>query len=233
MEGEESIGVESSSLMEDGNVAPAAPSEPSEPVVPAESEPAQPAEPVAELYELPDGRKVDGQTITQEYKNLLSDYTRKSQELAKVKTEPLPTNETKSPYADPNYVPQSYEEIIKVAEQRALETLANQEKTKLEEKQAIENEVVNQLTEIKKLDPALNENALFEHANKYDFKDLRVAHKNMKDMADVIKKTQTATAQNIAKRNDPVSISPGATGTKLNPDDFSNAKDYLRALKGQ
>ena len=55
----------------------------------------------------------------------------------------------------------------------------------------------------------------------------------MKDMSDVVKKTQVTTAQNIAKRNDPVSISPGAGGHKLNPDDFRTPKDYLRALKGQ
>lgn len=225
----------SSSLMEDRNVAPIVPSEPVTPEATPVVEPATPAEPEVELFDLPDGRKVDAETLSKEWKqNFAPEFTRRSQELAELKKgNVLPTNETKNPYADPNYVPQSYEEIIKVAEERALKTLADKQNAEVEQKQAIENEVANQLTEIKKLDPTLNENALFEHANKYDFKDLRLAHQNMKDMLDVVKKTQATTAQNIAKRNDPVSVSPGATGAKLNPDDFSNARDFLRALKGQ
>lgn len=234
---DESIVVDSGSLMADGNVPPTAPSTPTEPVVPEEKAPVEPTEPAVEpkveLYELPDGRKVSGGEVAQEYKNLLSDYTRKSQELARTKPEILPTKEPiANPYSDPNYIPKSYEEIIKVAEERALNTLAEREQKQVEEMQSIENKVLDTLTEIKKIDPTLNENSLFEHANKYGFQDLKLAHQNMKDMSDVIKKTQTTTAHNIAKRNDPVSISPGSSGQKLNPDDFNSPKDYLRALKG-
>lgn len=232
MEGEEIAVAPSNSLMEE---TPLAPSEPAAPEATPVVEPAPTAEPEVTLYELPDGRKVDAETLSKEWKtNFAPEFTRRSQELAELKKgNVLPTNEPKNPYADPNYIPQSYEEIIKVAEQRALATLANKEQARLDEEKAIESEVVNQLTDIKKIDPAVNENLLFEHANKYKFTDLRLAHQNMKDMSEAIKKTQTTTAANIAKRNDPVSISPGASGQKLNPDDFVNAKDYLRALKGQ
>lgn len=227
---DESIEVVSSEA--GGNGLPETPSEPATPVVPAEpTEPAQPA--ASELFELPDGRKVDGETLAKEFKeNFLPEFTRKSQELAELKKGPLQNNEPeKNPYSDPTYVPQSYDEIIKAARDEALRELDAREQAKVEQTRAIENEVVNQLTEIKKTDPTLNENALFLHAKKYGFKDLKVAHQNMKDMSDLAKKVQTTTANNIAKRNDPVSISPGATGAKPNPSNFSSAIDYLRSVK--
>jgi len=37
-----------------------------------------------ELFELPDGRKVDAAGVAQEYRNLLGDYTQKSQKLAEL-----------------------------------------------------------------------------------------------------------------------------------------------------
>jgi len=136
---EESIDVAPSA--ENGNVPaetvlPAAPSQPVDPVVdtpatPAEPivEPATPAVPAEpELFELPDGRKVDAATLATEFKdNFLPEFTRKSQRLAELE-KPAPAPETpKSPYADPEYIPQSYEEIIKAAEERALQTLAQRE----------------------------------------------------------------------------------------------------------
>lgn len=236
---------------ENGNVpaeeiAPVAPSEPAKTESPTEkTETTEPVEPKMELYELPDGRKVDGATLTKEWKeNFLPDYTRKSQELAKVKTETLPENKTaENPYADPSYTPQTYEEIIKAAEERAIRAIEAKEQAKIEYQQNLENTVLTQLTEVKNgytdsqgrqvpPDPNLNENALFLHATKYGFRDLKLAHQNMKDMADAIKKTQTVTAANIAKRNDPVSVTPGATGQKLDPRQFPSAVEYLRALKG-
>ena len=91
--------------------------------------------------------------------------------------------------------------------------------------------MATQLDTLKKADPALNENALFVHANKYGFKDLSVAYKNMKDMNALIKNTQEVTAKNIAKRADPVSITPGATGgQRPDPSMFENAAAYLRSI---
>lgn len=222
---------------DNGNIPVDAPSEQPETVVPTvETTPTeQPVEtPVAELYELPDGRKVDAETLSKEWKeNFYPDYTRKSQALAAKEKEPLPSNEPKeNPYANPEYVPQSYEEILQVAEERALAKLDAREQERVEKQQAIENSVVTQLNEIKAVDSTLNENALFLHATKYGFRDLKLAHQNMKDMSEMVKKVQTTTATNIAKRVDPVSVSPGATGAKPDPSQFSSAVEYLRALKG-
>lgn len=206
------------------------PSVPNEPATPAEpTEPVKPTEP--ELYELPDGRKVDGATLTKEWKeNFLPDYTRKSQELAKVKPE-VPLQQTTNPLADPNWQPSSYAELIELSKKAALEEIEAKERAKVEAQQAVESTVATQLEEVKKLDPTINENALFLHATKYGFRDLTVAFQNMKDMNELAKNVQKTTAQNIQKRNDPVSGSPGATGARPNPSSFASAQDYLRSLK--
>lgn len=190
-----------------------------------------PTETTEELFELPDGRKVDAETLSREWKeNFYPDYTRKSQALA-AKSEPLPESTPANPLADPDYVPGSYAELAQKIKEDTLREIESKEQAQIEARQAIENQVVQQLTEVKALDPNLNENALFMHATKYGFRDLKLAHQNMKDMSEMAKKVQTTTAANIAKRNDPVSITPGATGTRPDPSQFENARDYIRSLK--
>lgn len=216
---------------DNGNVPAEAPSvEPKTPAAEPVVEPVKPTE--QELYELPDGRKVDAETLSKEWKeNFYPDYTRKSQALAA--KDKLPEKEPTiiDPTEDPNWQPKTYGELIQAAEQRAIRSIEAKEQARIEHHQSIENAVVNQLSEIKKADPTLNENALFLHANKYGFRDLKQAHQNMKDMSDLAKNIKQATVRDINKRNDPVSISPGATGAKSNPSNFGNAVDYLRSLK--
>jgi len=205
------------------------PSEPTETEVTTEKEPETPAEPVVELFELPDGRKVDAVTLSKEWKeNFLPDYTRKSQALA-VKEKPL--EEPTSKFADPTYTPGTYEEIIQAAEERALKTIEGRETARIEQAKAIETAVETQLAEVRKADPTFNENALFLHANKYGFRDLKQAHQNMKDMSDLAKSVKQTTAKDIAKRTDPVSVSPGATGARPEPSQFATSRDYLNAVK--
>lgn len=217
--------------MADTNPTPAPSSDPTpaaDPVVQPTSDPVVPTE---ELFELPDGRKVDAATLTKEWKeNFLPDYTRKSQALA-AKDKPLEVQPTASKYADPNYVPQTYEEILEEATNRALQRIESKEQEREQQRKAIEDAVESQLVEIKKIDPNLNENALFQHATKYGFRDLKAAHQNMQDMNAVVKKVQTKTAADIAKRNDPVSVQPGATGARPDPSQFSSARDYLKSLQ--
>ena len=204
-----------------------------EPVVPTEpTEPetaAEPSTPEVELFELPDGRKVDAETLSKEWKeNFYPDYTRKSQALAAKET----VTKTETPSTDPEWVPQSYEELLTVAEQRVFQKMEQKQREEVETRTRIENEVVTQLETLKKSDPTLNENALFLHANKYGFRDLAVAHQNMKDMNLLVKNTQEVTAKNIAKRADPVSVIPGGTGgAKPDPGAFSSAVEYMRSLK--
>ena len=217
------------------DIKPEAPSVEAEPVTPAEEgEPAAPAEPEVELFELPDGRKVDSETLAKEWKeNFMPDYTKKSQELAKLKPSDINSNDkpTPKPFEDPEWQPQTYAELIAIAKEEVRGDLEARERAAAEARQNIESQVVAQLEEVKKVDPSVNENALFLHANKYGFRDLKLAHQNMKDMSEAIKKTQKVTADNIAKRNDPVSIKPGAGGEKPNPSNFATAAEFLRSLK--
>lgn len=222
--------VEAVPSADNGNIPVDAPS-----VEPKPAAPAEPAEPSKELelFELPDGRKVDAETLTKEWKeNFLPDYTRKSQELAKTRTPEVPEAKPANPLSDPNWQPQSYAELVNIAKQEMKSDLQKEEQARIDKQTAIENEVVSQLSEVKKLDANVNENALFLHANKYGFRDLRTAHQNMKDMSELAKSVQKTTAANIAKRADPVSVSPGqAAGARPDPSQFKNARDYLRSLK--
>jgi len=197
-----------------------------EPVTPTEpQEPVQPTEP--ELYELPDGRKVDAETLSKEWKeNFYPEYTRKSQELAQVKQTP----QTAPSELKEEWVPQTYEEIVEKAKQEVFRTIEQTEQQRVEAQQKIETEVSTQLESLKKVDPNLNENALFQHAMKYKFTDLQLAHQNMKDMNMLVKNVQETTAKNIAKRQDPVSITPGAGVGRPDPRTFGSATDFLRSI---
>lgn len=233
---EESMSVEPSA--ENGNVPIDAPSEqPIEPVVTPEA-----VTPEPQLFDLPDGRQVDAETLTKEWKeNFAPEFTRRSQELAELKKsqENKPNEVIENPYAKPDYIPKSYEEIIGVAEKRALDKFEAKQQAAIQQQQAVEDEISSQLTDLKKVDPNLNENSLFLHANEYrtkygvSFPDLKSAYQHMKDIAGLTKTVQQATAKNIAKRQDPVSTSQGrATGTLPSPNQFTSARDYLKAVQG-
>lgn len=228
----------------EANPAPEPEASPSEeapegtPEVEADPENSTPENPEApaedQLYELPDGRKVDGATLAKEWKeNFLPDYTRKSQELAAKNNPNLPTETPpENPYADPDYVPQSYAEIIEAAKTAALAELAQKEEAAAAAHKAVEDAVVQQLEEVKKIDPNVDENKLFLHANKYGFRDLSTAYQNMKDMGQITKTVQKQTVENIQKRKDPVSVAPGGqVGTAPDPSAFGSAVEFMRSLK--
>ncbi len=216
---------------EDGNIQAEAPSEQPIAEAPAELETEQPSEPVVELFDLPDGRKVTAEELYKEHtENLLPEFTRRSQELAQLKNGALPTKET-TPLADPDWEPETYAELIEVAKKEMLADLERRNQEQIDQQKAIEDTVASQLDSVKAIDPTVNENALFLHATKYGFRDLVVAHQNMRDMAELAKNVQKTTANNIAKRADPVSITPGATGARPNPSQFGSAVEYMRSLK--
>lgn len=219
---EETTEVEAEETTPEGEETPAE--------TPAETTPA--VEP--ELFELPDGRKVDAATLSTLWKEeFYPDYTKKSQDLAVYRQQQTPAETPTDPLKDPNYIPPTYEELAVQIEQRILGGMQERQQKEAEARQAIEDTAIAQLAEVKAGDPNVNEGALFQHAMKYGFQDLRVAHSNMKDMFGAIKKAQTVTKQNVEARVDPVSTKPGATGGSLDPDSFASSVDYLRALKAQ
>lgn len=219
---EETTEVESEETTPEGEGAPTE--------TPADPTPA--AEP--ELLELPDGRKVDAVTLASLWKEeFMPDYTKKSQDLAALRQQQTPVETTTDPLKDPNYIPPTYDDLAAQIETRILSGMSERAAQEAAQRQAIEDTAIAQLSEVKAADPNVNEGQLFQHAMKYGFSDLRVAHSNMRDMFGAIKKAQTFTKENVQARVDPVSAKPGATGGALDPDAFSSSVDYLRALKAQ
>lgn len=177
-----------------------------------EPTPAPSPEPTADtLYELPDGRKVDAVTLQKEWKeNFLPEFTRKSQILSEYEKvgKPQHINNDEPAWKKPDWQPQSYAEILDAAEQR----IEAKHKAAEEHRVSVAKHVEDQLTEIKKIDPQLDENALFQHATKYGFRDLTAAHKNMADYKKAMLDTEQRVAQNFQKRaGDPIAAVPGAS----------------------
>ena len=235
MDPEDSIAVNGSGSIEEEPIVEAPIQEPADPVAPAD-EPAEPVTPTTEptedeLFELPDGRKVDAVTLSKEWKeNFYPEYTRKSQELAQAKGGTAPVT-TPAPEPTDEWQPNSWAEVFqKAKEEIKADTIREQQEQETAQR-TVEEAVVSQLSEIKTKDANVNENALFQHAMKYGFRDLRVAHQNMQDMSALAKNVQQTTAKNVAKRNDPVSGTSAPQGGVLNPTHFQSATDFLRALK--
>lgn len=198
--------------------APADPT-PSPDVVPesgAEADPVPAADPtptpdtpaVDDLYELPDGRKVDAATLSKEWKeNFYPEFTRKSQELSEFKkggkqdiTSPDPNSE--EPWKNPDYVPQTYGELVELATKEAIKRLESQ-KSEVEMRQKqVEDMVTSEINELKKVDPTLDENALFAHANKYGFTNLKTAHQNMTEIKRIETETEKRVLSNLKTREE-------------------------------
>lgn len=189
-----------------------------------------------ELFELPDGRKVDATTLSQEWKeNFMPEFTRRSQDLAVFRQgqQHNPAEAPLDPLNDPDYIPPTYGTLAEQIEQRILGGMQARQQAEQAQRQALEDNAVAQLTEVKQLDPNVNEGRLLQHAMKYQFADLRVAFASMRDTDAAVKAAMTHTKGNGEARIDPVSTRPGAVGAPLNPDAFSSSVDYLRALKAQ
>lgn len=199
-----------------------------------------------QLYKLPDGREVDAATLHKEFtENFLPEFTRRSQKLSELESGNSQNNkqekeQSQEPkWKDPAYVPQTYAEVIEFAKQEALNEIAQRaeaEKVQLENAQKF---IDSEIAEIRKTEPNLSEELLFQHANKYGFTNLRTAYQNMKDMNMVVEKTrEQATKDAQARATEPIATVPGAGQSKgegIDPNvasRFESAVEYLRSLKG-
>ena len=209
--------------------------------VPAEAAPAEtPEEPM--LYETPDGRKVDAETLQKEWKdNFLPEFTRKSQQLADIEREKLnntPKDEPK--WKDAEYVPETYAEVIQIAKAEALDQIKADQQAATDRDASIKDAVEKELSEIKATDANLDENALYAHANKYGFQSLKTAHVNMLDMKKTAIDVEARTVKNIKTREaDPISTGTGGElpdSSGYDPAEmsqFDGAAEYLSHLKGK
>ena len=219
-------------------VAEAAPAPVDTPVEAPAAPVETPAAPV--LYETPDGRQVDAETLQREWKeNFLPDYTRKSQELARIKQENKPPEANLPEWKQPGYVPKSYDELIELGAQEAIARLERKGAEEQQQRAEIAQQVDTQLNELKTLDPKLDENALFQHATKYGFRDLKMAHENFRTMRDAVAQAEARAIANIqARGGTPVAIPTGSAppaGDAVDPNvtrQFGSAREYLASLKG-
>ena len=219
------------------------PEEPVKEETPADPAPEEPVKEESALYETPDGRKVDAATLQKEWKeNFLPEFTRKSQRLAELDREKdiKSTLKDEPAWKNPDYVPQNYAEVIELAKKEAIAEMQNTVKAEQERIASIENSVNAEIAELKTIDPKLDENALFTHANKYGFQSLKTAHSNMMDMKKVAVDVEQRTVKNLKTReSDPISTVPGGEITTDNGYDpnemsgFDSANDFLASLKGK
>lgn len=209
-----------------------------------EGESAPAPEPEAQLYELPDGRKVDAETLQREWsENFMPEFTRRSQRLAEIErgpqNQPLNSPQQELPkWKDPNYVPETYAEIIEIAEQRALERVREEANKEVQRQAELASMVDQQIAAIRAKDPKLDENALFQHANKYGFTDLSAAYENFSEMKRVALATEERVTKNLKTRAaDPVAgagIPPSQGGGALDYGgigQYSGAQEFLARIK--
>lgn len=208
--------------------------------IPSEPSTEEPQVPEPTLYELPDGRKVDAETLQREWQqNFMPDYTRKSQELAAIRRETAPgTPKDEEPvWKQPDYVPQTYAEIIELAQKAAIEQLKTEQQQQEEGQRQLIAQIDAQIAEIKKIDPKLDENALFLHANKYGFRDLAKAHENYRAIEDAKLTVEQRTLRNVQARKDtPVVGTPGIAPVSTDVSygehsKFGSAIEFLKAQK--
>lgn len=174
-------------------------------------------------YELPDGRKVDADTLAKEWKdNFLPEFTRKSQELSAIKAKQPETPAPVTPaWENPDWQPENYkdfgtqtaEQAAFLAEQRVWEKILNEsgrEAREAEERAAI---VAREVEEIRALDPKADVNRVMSHAAKYAFASLIPAYQNMKAIDDAVARTEERVMKNIqARSGEPVGVTGGAKG---------------------
>ena len=174
------------------------------------------------LVELPDGRKLPPKEAEKEYRNLYSEFTRKSQKLATYEkgNNGNITNNNQPAKDSEEWIPQTWEEVLEKSTQKLRADLEREKQVEIEQRTQVENQVISQLEDLKKENPTLNETQLFNHALKYNFNDLKVAYANMKDMQSSIRKATETTAQNIQKRNAEL-ISGGPQGGNIPDGDVS------------
>lgn len=221
-----------------------APADPTPAPVHEDPKPADPEPtPAPQLFKLPDGRTVDAAGLQREYENLLPEFTRKSQELAALKTQNQPLTNEQPAWKDPNYAPTTWAEAIEIAKAEAIAEFGRKAAEAQAEETAVRTQVETQVAELKVTDPKLDEDALFNHALKYGFRDLKQAYSNMQEMKTIATQTEQRVLKNLQTRAaDPVATNPTPPpvavpkAQEYEPganSGYRSALDFLDALKSK
>lgn len=180
--------------------------------------------PAAELYELPDGTKVDAKGLSEAWRdNFMPEFTRRSQELSVLKAKSTPPaakeeQPSATPWSDPAWEPKTYQELIEAASTKAKEETWQkvlEESTRGEREQAERDAYISsEIEHLKVLDPKVNVSAVMAHASKFAFPSLIPAFQNMKTIEEAERRAEERVLKNMKQRaGEPVgtgSADPGA-----------------------
>lgn len=204
-----------------------------EPKIPPAEEPKDPpAAATPTLYKLPDGREVDADGLRAEYENLLPEFTRKSQELAELKSGGKQDINNLPEWKKEGYVPKSYAEIVELGKQEAIAEITRTQQAEAERAAGITAKVEADVAALKAKDPKLDENALFMHANRYGFRDLKMAYENMQEIKRVATVTEDRVLSGVKKKNDPIATGSGAgSSAAIHYAPATSATEFLSRLK--
>lgn len=202
------------------------------------------AAPEVAQYELPDGTKTDAEGLAKAWRDqFMPEYTRKSQELAAIKTKIEPKQETstdaKAPWEDPEWQPKSYQELaestLNQAEQRVWQKILSE--AERGEREAKERDtIVQQETEyLKSIDANVDVNRIKAHAAKYQFNSLIPAYQNLRALEDTERRTEERIMKNIKLRaSEPVGTTSAQVGANVVfPPDVKTGLEKARYLLRQ
>ena len=153
------------------------------------------------------------------YDNLLPEFTRKSQELAELKDKPKPNtdsgkaDETKAPYEDPNWKPETYAEltaaILDAKAQGMKEVLAVLEKKETDANK-VKEDVDNFITDVRKTSKNFDEKEFFNFASRY-----KVPVNTLDDLKNILEMYndfQKLSAGDVKKVGEDDKVHKGKTG---------------------
>lgn len=169
-------------------------------------------------YELPDGKKVDANTLAKEWKeNFMPTFTRNAQELAAIKAKVQPQETAKptgpAPWSNPEWAPENYQQLAEGLQQQVWQQILDA--AQAEERQKAERDayVQREIEEVKALDPRADVNRVMAHAAKYAFPSLIPAYQNMKAIEDAERRVEERVMRNMQSRaQEPVGTSKVTSG---------------------
>jgi hypothetical protein len=194
-----------------------------------------------DMYDLPDGRKVDAKGLQAEYQKILPEFTRKSQELAEFKkTKPEQVVKAEpEPWEKEGWQPKTWKEQMeataRLTEQRLdplLARIRQQEQKEQATAQAI-SAAEAEMTSIKESDPRVNEDLIYKTATKYNTS-LTAAHQFLKDLKENEKSVEQRVLKNLKTREgDNVGLNTPGSETDDTPsyDSIHGFKNTLSAAR--
>lgn len=183
------------------------------PVDPAVETPAEvPQEaPVVEqeLFDLPDGRKVDAETLAKEWRdNFMPEYTRKSQLVAELKKAPEAAPKPESLLDKEDWAPSSTRELADAMKMEIWQSIQEEATREEREAKAREDFVEKEKEYLKGVDPNVNIPQVMAYAAKRSHTSLVTAYNALQDIEEAARRAEDRVQKNLKLRaGEPVGAS--------------------------